>query len=106
MYTCIHTYVSSRHIHGRENRHGTHTHTHTHTRIHNRTVIPMPAHKQRKLFDYVNEAERTLHDLENLKPVSRAYRQHDSCLSDTCIRAYMHVHRCNKHMNTKQNMLI
>lgn len=35
-----------------------------------RTVVSIPAHKQKKLFDYVNEAERTLHDLENMSPVS------------------------------------
>eukprot|EP00802_Teleaulax_amphioxeia_P024511 Tamp_25221.p1 GENE.Tamp_25221~~Tamp_25221.p1 ORF type:complete len:224 (+),score=27.26 Tamp_25221:124-795(+) len=33
-----------------------------------RTVRPVPAHKQKSLFDYEKEAERALHDLEQLPP--------------------------------------
>ena len=34
-----------------------------------KSVVPVPAHKQKKLFDFEKEAERALHDLENLPPV-------------------------------------
>ena len=33
-----------------------------------RTVRPVPAHKQKSLFDYEKEAERALHDLEVMSP--------------------------------------